>query len=96
MTKSELVEAIAGKIKNFSKKDIELIVDIIFNSMIESLRAGDKVEIRGFGSFKVKERRARKGRNPKTGETIDIPFKKVPFFKAGKELKERVDKKQIS
>jgi integration host factor subunit beta len=94
MTKSALVEATARKVKNFSKKDIETIVDIIFNSMTESLRNGDKVEIRGFGSFKVKERRSRKGRNPKTGETINIPFKRVPFFKAGKDLKERVDNKQ--
>ncbi len=94
MTKSALVEATARKVKNFSKKDIETIVDIIFNSMTESLRTGDKVEIRGFGSFKVKERRSRKGRNPKTGETINIPFKRVPFFKAGKDLKERVDNKQ--
>ncbi|MCP3677707.1 MAG: integration host factor subunit beta [Deltaproteobacteria bacterium] len=91
MTKSELVEMVARKVKNFSKKDIEVICDIIFNSMTETLKAGDKVEIRGFGSFKVKERKPRQGRNPKTGDTIDIPFKKVPFFKAGKELRERVD-----
>ncbi|MFQ5586831.1 MAG: integration host factor subunit beta [Thermodesulfobacteriota bacterium] len=91
MTKSELVEKVARKVKNFSKKDVELICDIIFNRMTETLRAGDKVEIRGFGSFKVKERKPRQGRNPKTGDTIDIPFKKVPFFKAGKELRERVD-----
>ena len=91
MTKSELVEKVARKVKNFSKKDIEVICDIIFNSMTETLKAGDKVEIRGFGSFKVKERNPRQGRNPKTGDTIDIPFKKVPFFKAGKELRERVD-----
>jgi integration host factor subunit beta len=91
MTKSELVEKVARKVKNFSKKDIEVICDIIFDSMTETLKAGDKVEIRGFGSFKVKERKPRQGRNPKTGDTIDIPFKKVPFFKAGKELRERVD-----
>ena len=91
MTKSELVEKVARKVKNFSKKDIEVICDIIFNSMTETLKAGNKVEIRGFGSFKVKERKPRQGRNPKTGDTIDIPFKKVPFFKAGKELRERVD-----
>jgi integration host factor subunit beta len=94
MTKSELVERVAGKVKNFSKKDVEMICDIIFNSMTESLKGGDKVEIRGFGSFKVKERNPRQGRNPKTGDTIDIPFKKVPFFKAGKELRERVDSDQ--
>jgi len=91
MTKSELVEKVARQVKNFSKRDVEIICDIIFNSMTDTLRAGDKVEIRGFGSFKVKERKPRQGRNPKTGDSIDIPFKKVPFFKAGKELRERVD-----
>jgi len=91
MTKSELVEKVARQVKNFSKRDVEIICDIIFNSMTDTLKAGDKVEIRGFGSFKVKERKPRQGRNPKTGDSIDIPFKKVPFFKAGKELRERVD-----
>lgn len=91
MVKSGLVEKIAEKVKNFTKRDVELIMDEIFDSMMASLAKGDKVEIRGFGSFKVKEHKSRKGRNPKTGKTIDIPAKKTPFFKVGKELKERVN-----
>lgn len=92
MIKSGLVEKVAEKVKNFTKRDVELIMDEIFDSMTASLAKGDKVEIRGFGSFKVKEHKARKGRNPKTGKTIDISAKKTPFFKVGKELKERVNK----
>lgn len=91
MTKSELIECVAGQVKNFSKKDVEVIVDTVFGSMLDSLSKGEKVEIRGFGSFKVKHREGRKGRNPKTGESIYIEEKKVPFFKAGKELRERVN-----
>lgn len=92
MIKSGLVEKVAEKVKNFTKRDVELIMDEIFDSMTASLAKGDKVEIRGVGSFKVKEHKARKGRNPKTGKTIDIPAKKTPFFKVGKELKQRVNK----
>ncbi|HAG52117.1 MAG: integration host factor subunit beta [Deltaproteobacteria bacterium GWC2_42_51] len=91
MTKSELIEKVSGKVKNFTKRDVEIIVDTIFENMTGSLAKGEKIEIRGFGSFKVKEHKARKGRNPKTGESIDIPSKKTPFFKVGKELKERVN-----
>ncbi|MEE9614391.1 MAG: integration host factor subunit beta [Thermodesulfobacteriota bacterium] len=92
MTRSELIEAVVSKVSNFTKKDIELIVETTFNSMAESLTRGEKIEIRGFGSFKVKERDGRQGRNPKSGEGIYIEAKKVPFFKAGKELKERVNR----
>ncbi|MEE9542890.1 MAG: integration host factor subunit beta [Thermodesulfobacteriota bacterium] len=92
MTKSDLVDRLAAKSGNFSRKDIEVIVDTVFGSMADSLARGEKVEIRGFGSFKVKQREGRNGRNPKSGESIFIEPKKVPFFKAGKELKERVDK----
>ncbi|MBI3755509.1 MAG: integration host factor subunit beta [Deltaproteobacteria bacterium] len=92
MIKSGLIEKIAEKVKNFTKRDVELIADEIFDSMTASLAKGGKVEIRGFGSFKVKEHKARKGRNPKTGENINIPAKRTPFFKVGKELKERVNK----
>ncbi len=92
MTKSELIEQVSEKVKNFTPKDVEVIVNSIFESMIETLAKGDGIEIRGFGSFKVKDRAARKGRNPKTGETIDVAAKKVPFFKVGKELKEMVNK----
>lgn len=92
MTKSELIEMVAGKVSNFSRKDIEVIVDTVFESMSASLQKGDKVEIRGFGSFKVKSRDGRQGRNPKSGENIFISSKKVPFFKAGKEIRERINK----
>lgn len=92
MTKSELIEMVSSRVGNFSKRDIELIVDTVFDSMCASLSKGDKVEIRGFGSFKIKERDGRQGRNPKSGENIFIDSKKVPFFKAGKEIKERINK----
>jgi len=92
MTKSELIEAVASRCQNFSRKDIEVIVDTVFQSMCDSLSMGDKVEIRGFGSFKIKEREGRQGRNPKSGESIYIEPKKVPFFKAGKEIRERINK----
>ncbi len=92
MTKSDLIEQISEKVKNFTPKDVEVIVNSIFESMSESLANGNGIEIRGFGSFKVKTRAARKGRNPKTGETINVAAKKVPFFKVGKELKEMINK----
>jgi len=92
MTKSELIEAVASKVTNFSRKDIEVIVDTVFESMTDSLAKEEKVEIRGFGSFKIKHRDGRQGRNPKSGENIFIEPKKVPFFKAGKEIRERVNK----
>lgn len=94
MTKSELIEAVAAKVSNFSRKDIEVIVDTLFDSMSTSLSKGDKVEIRGFGSFKIKEREGRQGRNPKSGENIFIESKRVPFFKAGKEIRERINNEE--
>ena len=93
MTKSELVEAVSSKVTSFSRKDIEVIIDTLFESMTDSLAKGGKVEIRGFGSFKIKERSGRQGRNPKSGENIFIDSKKIPFFKAGKEIKERINDK---
>lgn len=94
MTKSELIEAVAAKVTNFSRKDVEIIVETLFESMAQSLSQGDKVEIRGFGSFKIKERDGRQGRNPKSGENIFIDAKKVPFFKAGKEIRERINEEK--
>ncbi len=91
MTKSELIESVANKIPAFTKTEIEIMVNTIFDSMTEALVQGGKIEIRGFGSFKIKTRGARDGRNPKSGEGIAIPPKKVPFFKVGKELKERIN-----
>jgi integration host factor subunit beta len=92
MTKSELIETVAMQVNTFSRKDVETIIDTLFQSMTDSLSNGEKVEIRGFGSFKIKERSGRQGRNPKSGENIYIESKKVPFFKAGKEIKERINK----
>lgn len=74
-----------------NRKESELVVNIIFDSMASALKEGDKVEIRGFGSFTVREREAREARNPKNGEVVTIPAKKTPFFKTGKELRERVN-----
>ena len=92
MTKRELVEKLAERTKNLSQKDAELVVNTIFEAMTEALASGDRIEIRGFGSFQVKQRRAREGRNPRTGEKVSVKAKKVPFFKVGKELRERVDR----
>ncbi len=91
MTKSGLIEEVAKRTPHISKKDTEVVVNTIFDSMIEALRTGDRIEIRGFGSFQVKIREARDGRNPKTGEPVHISAKRTPFFKVGKELKEMVD-----
>jgi integration host factor subunit beta len=91
MTKSGLIEEVAKRTPHISKKDTEVVVNTIFDSMIEALRGGDRIEIRGFGSFQVKIREARDGRNPKTGEPVHISAKRTPFFKVGKELKEMVD-----
>jgi integration host factor subunit beta len=96
MTRSQLIEAVASKITSFSKRDVEIIMGTLFKSITEGLARGEKIEIRGFGSFKVKHRDGRRGRNPKSGEGIYIESKKVPFFKAGKELKERINKDRSS
>jgi integration host factor subunit beta len=76
---------------HISKKDTEIVVNTIFESMAQALKVGERIEIRGFGSFQVKVREAREGRNPKTGEPVHISAKRTPFFKVGKELKEMVD-----
>lgn len=91
MTKSELVDRLAEKNGTLTRKESEAVVNLIFDSMGDALRGGEKVEIRGFGSFTIRERDAREARNPKSGEVVDIPSKRVPFFKTGKELRERVD-----
>ncbi|WP_448383829.1 HU family DNA-binding protein [Desulfosoma sp.] len=90
MTKSQLIEALA-KAEGITLKAAELAVNVAFESMEKALIQGDRVEIRGFGSFKVKNYEGYKGRNPKTGELIEVRPKRLPFFKVGKELKERVD-----
>ena len=91
MTKSGLIEDVARRTPHISKRDTEVVVNTIFDSMVEALKRGDRIEIRGFGSFQVKVREARDGRNPKTGEPVHIAAKRTPFFKVGKELKEMVD-----
>ncbi len=90
MTKADLVERVA-KEADMTKKDAEQLVEIIFDSIIASLNKGEKIELRGFGSFRVRQRNARKGRNPKTGDSVDIPAKRVAYFKPGKELKEVIN-----
>jgi integration host factor subunit beta len=91
MTKSELVEKLTTNADGLNKKDAEVVVNTIFNSIGDALVSGDRVEIRGFGSFSIRERDAREARNPKSGEVVSIPAKKTPFFKTGKELRTRVD-----
>jgi len=91
MTKSELIDKIADANGKLTRYEYEKIVNIVFDSMGEALRNGEKVEIRGFGSLTVRERIAREARNPKSGEIVNIPAKKTPFFKTGKELREKVD-----
>lgn len=91
MTKSELIELIARKQTQFSQKDVELAINQILDSMIDTLSEGDRIEIRGFGSFSLHHRKARLGRNPKTGEKVELNEKRVPHFKPGKALRDRVD-----
>ena len=93
MTKAELVEKVANQI-NLTKKQTEVVVNTVFSSITDSLADGKKVELRGFGSFRIRQRNARVGRNPKSGQKVDVPSKKVPFFKAGKELRELVDERE--
>jgi integration host factor subunit beta len=90
MTRRELIAAVAAA-EGITVKEAELAVKIVFASIEQALTKGDRVEIRGFGSFKVKAYRGYQGRNPKTGEVIQVKDKKLPFFKVGKELKERVN-----
>ena len=91
MTRSELVEQLAALFPNLVQKDAQQSVDIILGAVVDALAHGNRVEIRGFGSFHVNKRRPRIGRNPKTGEKVQVGEKYVPAFKAGKELRERVD-----
>lgn len=91
MTKSELIEQLVDVELPLSKKESEMVVNTIFDSITEALSSGDRVEIRGFGSFSIRERDSRQARNPKSGEVIQIQAKKAPFFKTGKELRQRVD-----
>ena len=93
LTKADLIEEVL-RITELPRKESETIVETIFDSIIESLQKGQKIEIRGFGSFRTRERRGRTGRNPKTGEKVNVPAKKIPFFKPSKELKDFVNTSQ--
>jgi len=91
MTKAELVEAVS-RVSDLTRKHSEVIVEAVFTSIIDALQKGDKIELRGFGSFRVRRRRSRTGRNPKTGAGVVVPAKKVPHFKPGKELRELINR----
>lgn len=91
MTRSELIEILAGKFKQLTIADAKAATDTIIEAVTSTLAGGGRIEIRGFGSFKVNRRPARIGRNPRTGEAVQVPAKAVPHFKMGKELQERVD-----
>ena len=93
MTKTDLIEKVSEKVSFLNKKQTDKVVNRIFDNIRTALAKGDKVEIRGFGSFTIRNRDPREGRNPSTGEKVSVPAKKVPFFRAGKELKKMVDKK---
>jgi integration host factor subunit beta len=90
MTKANLVEEVL-RLGDLTRRDGEVIVDTIFESVIGALKSGDKIEIRGFGSFRIRQRNPRVGRNPKTGAKVEVPAKRVPYFKPSKELRDLVN-----
>ncbi len=92
MTKADLVDKVTA-LGDLTRRDGEVIVDTLFDAVISALKSGDKIEIRGFGSFRTRQRNARTGRNPKTGSKVDVPAKRVPFFKPSKELRDTVNKR---
>jgi integration host factor subunit beta len=91
MIKSELIQKIAEKNPHLYHRDVERIINTVFDQIIKALRDGDRVELRGFGAFSVKSRESRMGRNPRTGDAVEVEAKRVPFFKTGKELRERLN-----
>jgi integration host factor subunit beta len=91
MTKADLVEHVVS-VADVSKKHAEKIVNTVLTSIIDALRRDDKIELRGFGSFRVRRRRSRQGRNPKTGDRVSVPEKRIPYFKPGKELKALINR----
>lgn len=90
MTKANLIEEVSRAVE-MSRKDSEIIVETVFESIVKSLRAGEKIEMRGFGSFRSRQRKSRVGRNPKTGARVEVPAKRIPYFKPSKELKDAVN-----
>lgn len=91
MTKSVLIEKVAEKVEGLTRNQTEIVVETVFESIKKALMNGEKIEIRGFGNFRLKTRNPRKARNPKTGETVEVPGKKVLYFKVGKALKEALN-----
>jgi integration host factor subunit beta len=91
VTKADLVEEVI-RTTELPRKDSEIVVETIFESIIQALQSGDKIEIRGFGSFRTRQRRGRVGRNPKTGAKVEVPPKRIPFFKPSKDLKDYVNR----
>jgi integration host factor subunit beta len=94
MTKNDLIKKLQEELKTYSLSDVTYVVNIIFDSMIEAIKRGERIELRGFGSFEVRERKPRMGRNPKSGASVNLKERKVPFFKTGKELRLMVDNKK--
>jgi integration host factor beta subunit len=94
MTKYDLIKKLQEMLKSYSHKDLVYAVNIIFDSMIKAIRREERIEIRGFGNFTIRERKPRLGRNPKSGAEVKLAKRKVPFFKTGKELREMVNKKK--
>ena len=93
MTKADLVEEVTH-IGDLTRRDGEVVVDTVFDAVIQALQSGDKIEIRGFGSFRIRQRKPRTGRNPKTGDKVEVPAKRVPYFKPSKELRDLVNPRQ--
>ena len=94
MTKSELIQKLAERNPHLFLRDVEKIVDTVFDEISDTLAQGDRVELRGFGAFSIKHRDARTGRNPRTGETVQVEAKRLPFFKTGKALRERLNEEK--
>ena len=92
MIRSELVKKLEAENPSMTGEEVERIVDLFFNQIMQRLADGGRVEIRGFGAFSTRERQPRKGRNPRTGSAVDVPAKRVPYFKPGKEIRERLNK----
>ena len=90
MTKADLVDEVV-RVSKLSKKQAETIVNTVFASIVSALKREDKIELRGFGSFRVRRRRSRQGRNPKTGDRVEVPEKRIPYFKPGKDLKDLIN-----
>lgn len=94
MTKNDLIKKLQEQLKTYPLQDVAYVVNIIFDSMIDAIERGERIELRGFGSFEIRERKARMGRNPKSGAEVKLEKRKVPFFKTGKELRLMVNNKK--